>query len=187
MKIENEDQKLGTCSWCHKENVLIYSNEYCEDCDSEIYHCLICNADYTSDDCCRHLFRDRDYEWSGSGAGEPSETVKRSFLLLLALMPDNFALEVAGAIKAGKFHTWLIAPLIGSGGLLELNGTKDYERNWDLGNALLRLGGADQAEETADGYHWLASLYQDDTPEANTITITWINEFLKEKTNGSAI
>jgi hypothetical protein len=68
-----------------------------------------------------------------------------------------------------------------------LNGTKDYERNWDLGNALLRLGGADQAEETADGYHWLASLYQDDTPEANTITITWINEFLKEKTNGSAI
>ena len=124
-------------------------------------------------DRCRHVFRDADYEWTGSGANPPSDTVKAAFLRLLQAMPVGFAAELHEAVKARRFHTWFVAPMIGGGGVLTLYGVREHQ----YGEAMLTVGEADDAELYADGYRWLASLYDDQTPDASEITLRWLDEW----------
>lgn len=167
----------------------------CDNCDSEVIICSVCREEqWTDDGLCRHVFRDSNYEWQGSGncfVEQPSEHVRESLFKLFELMPDGFAADLKTAIHSKKFHTFLIAPLIGSGGLLELHGmpARDGIRflfGW--GDYLLEIGsgGEDEqsyknAEESADGYSWLASLYDGKTPDANAITVAWIDQYLSRK------
>lgn len=167
----------GTCKWCGDEGGIYADTGYCEDCDGDIIHCSICDVDQHIDDLCRHVFRNDDYEWQGSGAHDPAASTKASFLTLLDQMPDEFAADLREAIAAASFHTWLMAPMIGGGGILKLHGIKLLP-GFDYGKAMIKLGESERSEASADGYHWLASLYDDRTPKANAITISWIDEWL---------
>jgi hypothetical protein len=170
--------KIGTCSWCHKENVLIYKDsERCENCDDRFTYCEICNEDQFEDDLCRHIFWSENYGWSGSGSSNADhDSIKSSLLKLLRFMPSGFAEDLKKAIQSKEFRTFTIGSMLGID-CVELYG---MHPSLKYSHELLDLGSSDNAEETADGYGWLVTLCEDDTPEANVLTITWIDEFLKE-------
>lgn len=171
----------GTCKWCgDKERRLYRDNRLCEDCDDKVVRCGVCKTSEHEDDHCRHIFKDSNYEWRGAGIGI-DEDVKPSLFKLFDLMPEGFAADLKTAIKSGRFHTWLVAPLIGGGGILEMNGMPDRDGRWMVhawGNAVIKIGERDDAEETADGYRWLVSLYDRKTLKANRATVAWIDEWL---------
>lgn len=178
-----EGKRKGKCRWCGDKTLIYSDNKLCEDCDSNVILCSVCNEEYDSDDHCRHVFRDDNFVWCGSGAMANND-VKASFIKLLSLMPNGFAADLRKAIRSQKFYTWLIAPIIGSGGLLELHGMPNRDGKFMLhawGDNLIELGQGEHAEEMADGYHWLASLYEDKTKDANKTTLEWIAEFTKPK------
>lgn len=172
--------KRGTCSWCGDKGVVFRDNGRCEECDSNIFHCGVCNEDNHRDDLCRHIFQDSSLEWNGAGTGwDPSDEVKDSFMKLIGLMPSGFAADLRAAIMSGKFHTWVVAPMIGGGGTLTLYGTMNYGCRW--GTDMIEIGESDYAEETADGYRWLVSLYDDKTPKANQITLAWLDAWIDQR------
>lgn len=173
---------IGTCDRCGYEGAIFADNKFCEDCDSNTITCSICNTLQSSSGHCRHVFRNEDFEWCGSGAYS-GPSLKEPLFNLFALMPSGFVQDLRQAISSGEFYTWLMAPLIGGGGLLELHGMPQRDGlprsplfYW--GDKLLEIGEGEDAEETADGYHWLVSLYKDDTSEANQQTIAWIDEYI---------
>lgn len=176
----------GTCENCGaKEAEIFRDNGRCEDCDGQFYPCVVCREEQHRDDHCRHIFEDSNFEWQGSGVGIPDKYalkgLKRSLFKLFDLMPDGFAVDLRVAIKSGRFHTWLVAPLIGGGGVLSLYGMPDRDGQSMLhkwGDDLIEIGHGNHAEETSDGYHWLASLYDRKTIKANRATVTWIDEWL---------
>ena len=176
MTFVESEYKNGTCEWCGNGGIVFADNSRCEQCDGDIYRCSVCKEDQHVDDLCRHIFRDSNFEWAGSGVGAPGDGVKQSFFKLLDLMPTGLAVDLRKAIRSCRFHTWLIAPLIGGGGMLELHGMP-YQDGRKWGDAMIELGEGENAEEPADGYHWLASLYDKKTREANRTTIAWINEW----------
>jgi len=169
------DTIAGECACCGAEGQIFGDSRFCEDCDAEHHYCCICKTYEHEDDPCRHLHQNEHCEWIGSGTGSADEFVRKSFTAMLGLMPRGFATELRDAIDREKFHTWFVAPLIGGGGHLNLRGMP--WRNADSwGDMLLDLGSGDRAEEMADGYHWLRSLYDGDTPEANRMTVSWIDQ-----------
>lgn len=172
---EADDIKNGVCEWCGSEGDVYTDNDRCEQCDSDIVHCLICDQDQHRDDLCRHVSQDINYEWFGAGVGpEPTPAARRSFMALLNRLPKAFSKDLRKAIRAQKFHTWMVAPLIGGGGHLTLYGMLSS----DWGGRLVALGESDEVEALHDGYRWLASLYDDRTPEANATTLAMIRERL---------
>jgi hypothetical protein len=176
-----EGYKVGKCDWCEDEGNVFEDNGLCDGCDSDVVYCTICECQVHVDNTCRHVFRDSDFEWTGSGAYEPSDGVKASFFKLLDLMPDSFAHDLQAAIESERFHTWFIAPLIGDGVVLELYGMprpdgKPVRRSW--GDALIEIGEGESGEVTAEGYSWIASLYNDRTPDANSRTVAWLDEWI---------
>jgi hypothetical protein len=176
------DTKDGTCRWCEEKRPVFKDNDLCELCDGDVVRCDICKSEQHRDDTCRHVFQDRHYDWRGSGAGwERNDELKAPFFRLLELMPDGFAADLRTAIRSGKFYTWFVAPMIGGGGILELNGMPERDGKWMVhawGDALVKIGEGDHAEETADAYRWLVSLYEKKTSKANSETVKWINEWL---------
>jgi len=177
--VESE-QKVGTCEWCGGDGQIFADNSRCESCDSSIRRCSICKVDQHTDDLCRHLFQDSDCEWRGAGIDPTGEGLKEPFFELLSRMPDGFAADLRTAIRSGCFHTSLIAPLIGGGGVLEMHGMPG-RRYRGYGDALIALGDRDDAGDVADGFWWLVSLYDKATPKANRTTVSWIDEWLKLK------
>lgn len=180
MKAALSEFITGTCRWCDTKTTIYRDNRLCEDCDGDVIRCSICKRDVHVDDKCRHVFRDQNHGWRGSGA-YIDDDMKPSLFRLFDLMPDGFAADLKIAIKSGRFHTWMVAPLIGGGGLLEMNGMPDRDGRWMVhawGDALIEIGEGYWAEETADGYRWLVSLYDDKTRKANHATMAWIDEWL---------
>lgn len=178
------DHRKGKCCWCGADGEVFKDNGLCDDCDSQTIHCGICRCRQGSDNHCRHVFQDRWFEWSGAGVGYATDATKRAFMELLTLMPDGFAADLREAVGGGKFHTWIVAPLIGGGGTLELHGMpardgRSMFHAW--GDEMIALGQRDDAEKTADGYHWLASLFERKTRAANKWTVEWIDEWLSEQ------
>lgn len=176
------DYKLGTCRWCETEGEVFRDNSMCDDCDSNVVYCNICKCDQHYENSCRHVFQDENFEWCGSGLRwGPTDDVKESFFKLLSFMPPAFPRDLRAAIRSGNFHTWLVAPMIGGGGCLSLYGMPDRHgrfmvNNW--GKRILKLGEGEHAEIMADGYRWLACLYNRDTPRANRATVKWLDEWL---------
>lgn len=172
--------KKGTCAWCSDETTVYRDNSLCEQCDSDTVECGICGARQHYESKCRHVFQDADLDWAGAGVrAELTDASKRGLFKLLDLMPEGFAGELRVAIRSGRFYTWFTAPLIGGGAMMQLNGMGDYSRSRMWGDRLVEVGESDEtAEETADGYHWLASLYKRDTLRANNRTLDAINEWL---------
>lgn len=169
---------VGTCRWCGDEDA-VFENQLCEECDSRIYVCSVCNEDQTDSDHCRHIFQGEDLEWRGSGAWMDPD-LKQPLFRIFDLMPSGFSEDLKRAIESKKFYTWLIAPMIGAGGLLELHGMpkrKGIRYLFGWGEKLIEIGQGDHAEETSDAYHWLVGLYEDKTPDANNLTLKWINEY----------
>ena len=174
------DYKRGTCRWCETRGHVFKDNLLCDDCDGDVVNCRICNQDQHRDDPCRHVFQDEDFSWCGAGVEYASDSVRASFLLLVQKMPDDFAAALSTAIRSGRFYTWLIAPMIGGGGLLELNGMPDRDGGFSVfwwGQQLIKIGESDAAKATRDGYCWLASLYKADTPKANEITLKMLEDY----------
>lgn len=175
----------GTCDWCKAEGPVFTDNSLCETCDNETVYCSICDERQHIDDLCRHISRDEHYEWMGAGFQDaPSEHVKKALFKLFDVMPNGFVPDLRIAIQSGRFHTWLIAPLIGGGGVMELHGMPARDgRNmvFEWGDALIGVGDSDDAEAARDGYRWLVSLYDQDTPRANAATIEAIDAFLAER------
>lgn len=176
----------GTCVDCGDVGKIYEDCGRCEDCDSNHYHCEICDSDEHRDSLCRHLFEeDGTLEMHGSGTGRAiDDNLKSTIFKLFKLMPDGFPEDLRVAIGSGFFHTFLVAPMIGGGGMLEMNGMPNRDGKWmhfEWGKSLLEIGRGDEAEETADAYHWLASLYNDKTPVANAATVAVIGEYLEAK------
>lgn len=175
----DSDYTLGVCAWCSDETPVFRDNMLCEDCDCDTIECAICGDRQHRDSRCRHVFQTDNLEWNGSGVGEPSDDIKTAFLKLLSLMPGGFAPDLKTAIESGRFRTFVVAPLIGSGASMELAGMPDRDGRFMMyawGDAMLKLGEGEHADDIADGYHWLASLYEKDTPTANSTTIRWLDE-----------
>lgn len=180
-----EEYKDGPCEWCGNDGAVYADNGRCEQCDSDVIRCSICDEDRHVGDLCRHVWRDENWEWQGSGADAPNENTKAAFIKLLSLVPPEFTASLRDAVDAGRFHTWLVAPMIGGGGNLSLYGMKDADgrdASYKWGGAMIEIGEGDDAEDTAGGYRWLASLYEDKTPDANRITLAWIDDFLDQQT-----
>ena len=173
------DFKIGTCKWCEDKGEVYRDNGLCDDCDSHTVYCAICR-DRQGDDRCRHIFQDQHFEWRGAGFGPNDREMQAPFHRLLSAMGEDFARDLKEAINSGKFYTWLIAPMIGGGGILELHGMlrRDGVSWTDYGRQLIKLGEGDRADELADGYHWLASLYERKTTKANRTTVAWIDQWL---------
>jgi hypothetical protein len=174
----------GTCEHCGAEDVLIYrDNSRCEECDGDSVYCGICKKEWHRDGLCRHIFETEGFEFCGAGVGI-DKSVKPSLFKLFDLMPDGFVPDLRIAIATGRFHTFSIMAMIGGGGRIETYGMPKREGFDDFsgwGKHLINIGQGESAEETADGYHWLVSLYDDKTPEANSATIAWIDEYLAAK------
>lgn len=180
MALAKSDYKLGKCSWCGERGDVFRDNSRCDDCDSNVCRCSICKQDYHYENTCRHIFQNREFEWCGSGVGMYEDMIRPPLFKMLTLMPEGFARDLRTAILSGKFYTFFVAPMIGPGGSLELHGMPrpDGVSRLFWGDAMLKLGEGPAAEETADGYRWLASLYQGDTMEANRATVALIDEWL---------
>lgn len=179
----SSDFKRGECRWCGRHDDVYKDNLLCLDCDSDVIYCRVCKEEqHAHHDKCRHVFQDQYFQWNGAGVGlSPDANVRTSFFDLLTEMPRGFATDLRRAIRSGKFYTWLIAPLIGSGGLLELHGM-DYRTGRNYGDAMMELGEHHPDDEgMADGYRWLASLYKRSTLKANRLTIRWIDEWQEER------
>ncbi len=180
--------KIGKCCHCREirnDLLLKMGKEYrCSDCDSRYQWCSICKEDQFDEDTCRHLFQCEYGEWMGSGAymaKDSIEYIEECLRLLLDLMPQGFAQALRTGILSGRFHTWLVAPLIGGGGSLTLYGVpRRIGRRWgeDWGDCLIELGSGEHAEECADAYHWLASLYDHKTRVANRITLRILDRYI---------
>ena len=173
--------KRGKCAWCGDVGMVYADNGRCEECDSDTIDCVICGELQHRDNSCRHVFQcEETLHWAGSGTGwEPDEEVRDSFVALLDMMPPTFAVDLRNAIAKSRFHTFLIAPLIGGGGRIELHGI-DWKCAYAYGKNLVELGEEDWAEAAVDGYCWLVSLYDGDTVKANRITLRWIDAWRDE-------
>lgn len=174
------DSKRGICRWCETRGDVYKDNLLCDDCDGDVVHCRVCNQDQHCNDPCRHVFQDKDFDWCGAGIEYASDSVRASFLKLVARMPDGFAVDLSTAIRTGRFYTWLVAPMIGGGGTIKLNGMPERDGKLSVfwwGEQLIKIGESDDAEASRDAYHWLASLYKADTPKANEMTLRWLLDY----------
>jgi len=188
MRQLEEYEVLGTCEDCGDADVVLDKDtNRCENCAGQYTFCTICEWEQHRDSLCRHVFETECGEFAGSGAGDFAETVKDGFVFLLGHMHPFFAGDLRAAILSGRFYTFACLPMIGGGGSLELHGIPDlpfpqglkpYYNLFFWGVYLMELGSGEDAEHAADGYHWVVSLYKDKTPEANRITVAWIDEWL---------
>lgn len=178
MKNREPEQKPGTCEWCGADGEIWNDNKACESCDNDICWCSICKRHEHWESKCRHVFQDQNFEWRGAGVRPVDDDMKKPFFTLLKQMPAGFAVELRKAIRSGRFYTWFCAPLIGGGAIFTLYGIKN--RHEEYADAMGSLGEGEHAEEAADGYHWLASLYEKKTLKANRATVKWINEWLAQ-------
>jgi hypothetical protein len=175
---------MGTCGWCGDKKDLWRDTGLCETCDNDAVHCSVCGGRQHYESKCRHVFQDENFEWSGSGVGYYTDASKQAFMETLTLMPEGFARDLRVAIKSRKFHTWFVAPMIGGGALFYLYGMPDRDGRRmvsEWGDALAALGEREDADEIADGYRCLASLYDGKTRKANAIIIGWIDEWLRDQ------
>lgn len=170
--------KTGKCEWCGDEGEIYRDSLLCEPCDDDTVHCVVCGDRQHYESKCRHVFQRQGWgEWCGSGVDPADQDLKTPFHLLLSAMGEDFVRDLKSAIKSGKFHTWLVAPMIGGGGTLTLYGMP-FEVRRGYGDRLIDLGGSERADELHDGYRWLVSLYDRSTTKANRTTVRWIDEWL---------
>lgn len=191
-EMNGDETNAGKCKECGSEDQVYLDTNRCPDCDIDFGFCSICDSEQHVESCCRHIWQDgQDFEWRGSGASMDPE-LRGPLFKLFDLMPPGFPRALRSAVASGKFYTFLIAPMIGSGGLLELHGMPDeipiekgnyHSSLFYWGAKILEIGESDNDDESgcADGYYWLASLYEHETPEANGLTIRWIDEYLAAK------
>ena len=182
-----EECRVGKCSFCGdicNDLLPAEGGLRCAECDSEYEYCGICKEEQHCDDHCRHIFTSQWGGLLGSGtymSDNDLDYVRKVLVDLLDLMPQGFAQSLRVAIASGRFFTWATMPIIGGGGMLELNGMPNrhgrYAVSW-WGDFLMEIGQGDDAEEAADAYLWLASLYKNATVKANNITMRWLDQYI---------
>ena len=177
------DEVEGICKWCGDEGIVWADTGYCQDCDSDIVHCLICDEDQHAHDHCRHVFQDEHFEWVGSGTGRtPDQDIENAVHALLGAMPRQFSISLRKAVREGRFYSFFVAPMIGGGATFTLHGLP-FNRRWKWEDQYGELGYL-ESESIETGYRWLASLYENRTPEANAQTVGMISRFLEPPTSG---
>lgn len=167
------DMRNGTCKWCGEKSLVFRDNRLCEDCDSRTVYCKICRQRQGESGHCRHVFYATDCGWTGAGVFDCDTNMRLPVQRLLSALGEDFARDLREAIRRRQFYTWIVAPMIGGGGSLDLGG---MHHRW--GNQMMALGESDRSDELSDGFHWLQSLYKGSTAKANKTTIGWINEWL---------
>ncbi|PDT77203.1 hypothetical protein [Bradyrhizobium sp. C9] len=176
------DYKHGTCAWCGNQEEVFRDNMLCDTCDSDTVYCTVCRSRQHHESKCRHVFQSHGCgEWRGAGFDPIDNEMKAPFHRLLSAMGEDFAVDLKTAIRSGRFFTWTIAPMIGGGGMLELNGMPQRDGRsmlFEWGDALIKLGEGRRAEELHDGYRWIVSLYKRNTTKANRTTLAWIDQWL---------
>lgn len=189
-----EGEEIGRCEYCGDEDIIIFGDtKRCDDCERQFVHCLICRKEQNRDYLCRHVFETDCGEFAGSGADtyDFAANAKDGFDALLRRMHPCFAGDLWAAIRSGKFHTFACVSMLG-GGSIEMHGMPKrrapegmdpYYSLFFWGNELVELGSGEYADEVSDGYHWMASLYNTETPKANQITLAWIEAFLAGRTD----
>lgn len=199
MEPEDERCKIGRCSHCGDIRDDLLPTEAgdlrCAECDTQFQLCSICEEEQHEDDTCRHLFYDRWHgscEWLGSGSWRVHDAhwmarIKQGVFHLLSAVP--FARQIRAGILAGEFYLFIISPLIGRPSL-EVNGLRQPDGtrlfcSFDVGERVMEAMEADcdDKQYVNIAAHWLLSLYKDQTPEANAITVSWIEEYLATRTD----
>lgn len=171
-----DEMTVGECEECGYRGAVFVDNNRCEECDGNFVHCAVCDEEQHADDLCRHVFRDENWEWAGAGIGRPSKSVKRSFFKFLDAIGEEFSVALREAIKDGRFHTWMVAPIIGRGGTLYLRGFS-LEDSHKFCKAILEADESEKPDDLVDGWRWLRTLFDTTTGDANNTTIAWIDEW----------
>lgn len=184
--------ELTTCDECGEMKPDVFQG-LCDECSEESVFCRLCDCWQDDDGHCRHVFRASDGCWHGSGADHyDPEFVKPGVLRWLDKFSQCVGWEsfyghtgnlidlIEDAISGGHFHTFFhgfigeikaLTLCWGNGVFAELGSrqmAKWYDeaiRDWDV------------ECEMRDGYGWLQSLYESETPEANVMTAEWIREW----------
>jgi hypothetical protein len=173
--------KTGTCKWCGNKDEIYRDTMLCEECDTDTIYCRVCRERCSYEYKCRHVFQDDCFQWHGAGVSSDDDDVKVPFQRFLSAMGEDFARDLKTGIRSGRFHTWMVAPMIGGGGSLTLYGMPDRDGQMMLhswGDKIIDLGESRRAGEFASGYSWLVSLYNRSTTKANRTTIRWIDQWL---------
>jgi hypothetical protein len=184
------DHKCGTCKWCGDHGDIYKDTLLCDACDGDTVYCGVCRRRQHRDDNCRHVFQDEEFQWRGAGVYPCDEEMERAFHRFLSAMGEEFSVSLKAAIASVKFHTWMVAPMIGGGGYLTLYGMHNREgcnrfsNGW--GDKIIELVNGPRADELHDGYRWLVSLYDRKTTKANRTTVAWIDNWLWPFARGRA-
>lgn len=142
----------------------------CEDCESGYVVCNICKERQDDDDTCRHVFWSEGI-WYGSGSYEdPPEEFKAS--LSVVLDKTDLVYELRRAITNGTFYLFFHGSMLGPEWM------DCYADGRNYGHRFTDDLAYEQEEAMGDGVGWLTSLYKDETPEANAVTVGWIDEHL---------
>jgi hypothetical protein len=142
----------------------------CESCESEYVVCNICQERRPEDDSCRHVFWSEGI-WYGSGSYEdPPDHLKAS--LFAVLDKTQLAGELLNAIAAGTFYLWFHGSIIGQ------TYVDCHADGRNYGHRLTDDLTSEEEERMSDGVGWLTSLYLEETPKANALTVKWIGEYL---------
>lgn len=200
MDPEDERCKVGVCPYCGevRDDLLkTHAGDLrCSECDNNHHWCSICKEELGEYDDCRHTFYDHWHcscEWLGSGSWNVHDAywmtrIKRGLFNLLRAVP--FACELRAAIKANNFYMFILDGMIGRP-MVEVNGLEEPDgsrlfSSFDTDDKIMQA-----MEEDCDddkqyinvAAHWLLSLYKNKTPDANRITVSWIEEWLASQTN----
>jgi hypothetical protein len=173
-------------SYCGKEVVV------CDRCDEDYEWCSICQTHkYTNfQSPCRHLFYS-DGEWLGSGSHETDwETCKPGFFAMLELIGVTAVQALKASLGLHKYFHQFSGTIFGYHSITAdwFDESGSY-RDWGYTlNSVMSHNPPADAEGIAIGVQWLVSLYagchgkwEPKTPEADLVTIQWIDEWLAGK------
>lgn len=193
---------FDACRDCHKDAKL------CEDCQGRYLWCSVCLVHQHEDGGCRHVFYDDDYQEAGAGGYEQDfEAGVHAFLRWLRSLPDGDLWGLRGVsaptetdiihlvrrtISEGRFSTFLSGPMMGCPTVQLMEWRKQPSGEafggslvYAYGESLAEFEAADGDESKTgsamDGFHWLQSLFCGDAPEANALTVRWIDSFLEKE------
>lgn len=158
---------------CEECGESLEDNGFCSDCD-ELVWCTVCKTWLHDDEALydhRHIFWDTEYGlWLGAGGDDMTDRIrdahiKKSFFAVLR--KTGLAEPLRRALQANK-----IALQYWPNGIY-LCLPDESGHACDYGECFPYF----EDTEITLGVGWLGSLYDDETEEANALTLQWIAEF----------
>lgn len=184
--VTDQEQEVCQDCGCTDDDVI---DGLCESCEEKYdMHCWICKEWYRVSDfnACRHVFLNESCEAAGAGSdyNYANEACKESFFAVLK--KTRLAHELRNALVSKRYWLQFYGSIFGHDGLhCKLDGV-DYGDRFTLNLT------EKERETLSDGVLWLMSLWsgvhiytsapnwpEGATPDADNMTIEWIDEYLE--------